>query len=368
MFRVILIDDEKRALDRLERVMREEPRIIVADKFTNANDAISFLEKSDADIAFLDIEMPDTDGLSLAEKLQTMRAGLEIIFVTAYDQYALSAYKVQAIGYLLKPVELADISRQINKLEQRLSGAKKRSSDTPLRVRCFGPFQCSVDGDDSTPIQWRTVKTEELFAFLVYYQGAAMHKEIIIDHLWPDAEPEKAANYFRVTCTYLRNTLSHHGYTNVLLRDRDSYRLDTGNLKCDLIEFTAAIRNFNDGKDIEWLKQAASSYSSPYLTNKTYEWAIASRVHLEKEYKKIQYQLTDEYIRNKDFSKATASLETILSQDPCDENAAFKLIQIKLKNSDMISALRIYNELQKALKNELGLSPSEVTKQLFNNL
>lgn len=360
MYRAIAIDDEKRALDRLERVLTEEPRIEVVGKFTSADEAAAFAARNAADIAFLDIEIPGVNGLALAEKLVSCLPGLEIVFVTAYDNYALQAFHLHAAGYLLKPVDADGVREQIDVLDRRRRKADAAAPRT-LRVRCFGQFHCHA-GEETAPIRWRTVKAEEMFALFVHYRGAPVSREIVIDTLWPEAEPQKAPNLFRVTCTYLRNALAERGFENMLSRERDSYRVDMSRLKCDAAAFITGMNAALKSDDIQRLERTAALYAGPYLATKPYEWAAKARTAMENGYKQLQYRLAELYTGRAQPDKAADALQRVLAQDPCEEDAIARLIELKLGEGDAVSAARIYRRYESELRAAFDLQPSEKLK------
>ncbi|MGH9768901.1 MAG: LytR/AlgR family response regulator transcription factor [Blastocatellia bacterium] len=121
--RVFLVDDEALALKRLARLLRETGRAEIMGQETDPEDALGRLEEDDArekiDALFLDIQMPGLNGFELLARLSWQPL---VVFTTAYDEYALQAFEVNSIDYLLKPVELAQLERALSKLE-RLAGA-----------------------------------------------------------------------------------------------------------------------------------------------------------------------------------------------------------------------------------------------------
>ncbi|HAL73543.1 MAG TPA: hypothetical protein DCM45_00450 [Clostridiales bacterium] len=360
MFTAIAIDDEKKALDRFERVMLDEPRLYLAGRFTNVEDALFFVEQVKIDVAFVDIDMPGIDGLELAERLLSIRPRLEIIFVTAYDQYALAAFRLHAAGYLLKPIGLQELREQVDVLVRRRGDLANTEQTVPLVVNCFGGFRCYPDGDEDRLIQWRTGKTEELFALLINNLGAPLPREIIVDTLWPETDPEKAANRFRVTCTYLRNTLAAGGYPDMLLRERDSYRLDLQRLRCDLIQLTTLLPQAAVSNNLELLEKTSRLCASPFLENKNFEWAIRQQRLYEQEFKRIQYRLAEEYTRRAAHDRAAVALQAIVNRDPCDERAVTGLIDHYLKIGQKENAHKIYKAYEQQLMAELGLRPSAI--------
>ncbi len=111
--RAFLIDDEPLALRRLERLLRESGRVEVMGSSTDPVEAASALRENPADVLFLDIEMPGLNGFELLESLPEQPL---VVFTTAYNQYALKAFDVNSIDYLLKPVEKEQLDRALGKL------------------------------------------------------------------------------------------------------------------------------------------------------------------------------------------------------------------------------------------------------------
>jgi DNA-binding LytR/AlgR family response regulator len=116
MIRALAIDDEPLALQLVESYIRKTPFIELAGTFDNPFDAMSFLEKEPVDLIFLDIQMPDLTGIEFA---RVLKGDSKIIFTTAFEQYALEGFKLEAIDYLLKPFsyeEFLKAAQRVNKL------------------------------------------------------------------------------------------------------------------------------------------------------------------------------------------------------------------------------------------------------------
>jgi two-component system LytT family response regulator len=111
--RAFVVDDEKLAVDRLVRLLQATGRVVISGTSTDPDDALERLRTADVDILFLDIQMPGLTGFDLLERLDR---DLPVIFTTAYDQYALEAFAVNSIDYLLKPVDPDRLSRALDKL------------------------------------------------------------------------------------------------------------------------------------------------------------------------------------------------------------------------------------------------------------
>src|SRR3712207_1330923 len=111
--KAIIIDDERLARTELRKLLQEFPEIEIVDEAANVDEGISKIESHNPDLIFLDIQMPGKTGFDLLAELD--RAP-QVIFTTAYDEYALKAFDVNALDYLLKPVEPKRLADAIHKL------------------------------------------------------------------------------------------------------------------------------------------------------------------------------------------------------------------------------------------------------------
>lgn len=116
MIKAIAIDDEPIALSIVEKHAKRIPYLEVEASFTNAFDALAYLKTSKVDLIFLDINMPDISGLEFAKSL-TVKPN--IIFTTAYSEYAVESYELEAIDYLLKPFEFGRFLKAVNKVAEQ---------------------------------------------------------------------------------------------------------------------------------------------------------------------------------------------------------------------------------------------------------
>ncbi len=111
--KAIIIDDERLARTELKKLLQDFPEVIVVDEATNADEGISKIESLQPDLVFLDIQMPGKTGF---EMLSELEKAPQVIFTTAYDEFALKAFEVNALDYLLKPVEPKRLADAIHKL------------------------------------------------------------------------------------------------------------------------------------------------------------------------------------------------------------------------------------------------------------
>ena len=116
--RAFLVDDERLALERLQRLLTDTGRVDVVGSSSDPEEALRRLRADTVDVLFLDIQMPELSGFDLLSRLD---ADIPVIFTTAFDRYAIEAFAVNSVDYLLKPIEAGRLERALDKL-QRLTG------------------------------------------------------------------------------------------------------------------------------------------------------------------------------------------------------------------------------------------------------
>jgi two-component system LytT family response regulator len=117
--KVLLVDDETPARTRLRRLLEKHPHINIVGEASNGIAALEEIEKLKPDVVFLDIEMPELDGLGVAEAIKL--DGPAVVFVTAYDEHALKAFEVAAADYLVKPINEARLTTSLAKVRKRIA-------------------------------------------------------------------------------------------------------------------------------------------------------------------------------------------------------------------------------------------------------
>jgi two-component system LytT family response regulator/two-component system response regulator LytT len=125
--RAVLVDDEQLARDELGYLLGQVGGVEVIGQAGNGLEAITTIERLQPDLVFLDVQMPGLTGFEVARRIVDGQAGSQIIFVTAYDQHAIEAFEVNAVDYLLKPVDQARLELAVQRARRRVS------SDLPLR-------------------------------------------------------------------------------------------------------------------------------------------------------------------------------------------------------------------------------------------
>ena len=258
----LAVDDERYALEDLEEAIRAVAPGSELYGFATAESALEYVRQNPVDVAFLDIEMGSGNGLVLAKQLKDVCPDAHIIFVTGYEQYAVSAFQLHAAGYLLKPVTQDAIRRELAFLY-----AEERAKSTKhVRVQTFGGFDVFVDGER---LLFKRAKAKELLAFLVDRRGLGVSNNDIRVALWEDDESTEARkSYIRVLVAELRSVLRQARAEDILEKSFNRISIDPEKLDCDCYRFLT-------GDPV-----AVNSYRHDYMPN--YSWAEFSVGTLDK--------------------------------------------------------------------------------------
>lgn len=218
----ICVDDEPILLDWLCKMVSASPDIDRAEAFLNETAALDYAAQHPFDLAFLDIELHDMDGLAVAERLRAIHPRCGIIFCTGHSDYAVDAIgRLRVDGYLLKPIKPDKVQRELDRLKERLG-----SSETLLRVDLS--HGVNIFDKAGKPVHFRRGKTEELFAELLRENGKSISADALCELLWEDSTDspylfEKNKNYLTQLLTDLRHALEECGAQDVLKKTAEGY-------------------------------------------------------------------------------------------------------------------------------------------------
>ena len=259
---IFVIDDEERIIKSATRHFTKLEPDARLETFMNPMDALNAIKKDGIipDIVFCDIEMPEISGIKLAAKLKSLVPDLRIVFVTAYSGYAVDAFKVEAQGYIMKPVSLKDLRRELDRVP-----TVYRPQPGKLDVRCFGHFEVFFDGK---PLVFQRRQSKELLAFLIDRQGKLCTSEDIGAALWEDElDMTVVGQRIRNLISDLRSTLSEVKMEDAIIRDHRQVTINKEMIDCDyyrMLEGDVAAINTYKGEymvDYSWAEYTAGSLS-----------------------------------------------------------------------------------------------------------
>ena len=252
--RVLCVDDALPIMEDIAEMCRRLPQVGEVTGFTRPREALEWLQTHPVDLALLDIDMPEINGLMLAEQLKRRHPDAVIIFLTAFPQYAVQAIKLRATGYLLKPVNPEELAEEVAYACSRMP---KRPAGH-IVAQTFGNFEIFVDGET---LPFHRAKGKELLAYLIDRSGKGVTRPDIFAALWEDAPYDRSMQkYLDVIIRSLRETLRNAGIEEILEVKSGYLRIRPEQLDCDLYRF------------LKGDPEAVNAYRGEYMQG--YSWAV----------------------------------------------------------------------------------------------
>ena len=364
----IIVDDEQPSIDMLKMHLAQEGSIEVVGAYRKPKDALAAVSAMQPDVAFLDIHMPLMDGLELAELLVEQCEDIEIVFTTAYEQYALAAFRLNAIDYLLKPITPDAVHHTVRRLHKR-KGTAAPARKTEATVKCFGQF--SVIGSGGERISWRTAKAEELMAYLLLKSGQPISKWELIANVWPEHTMDDRAHCNLHTTLYkVRKSLRAAGVVLPITFSMNKYTVDVGSLQCELIEFEQfALQEKRVTPDNEQrYRQMLAMYTGPLFGDMDYAWSYADKERFLRYFSGMAHRYSRYLFERGQVDEATELIQSLLALSPFDEEAHEWMLRMYDERQDRVAFIRHFHHMRDMLRNELGLQPKPMLQQAYMSM
>lgn len=294
--RVVLVDDEPLALDYLRYQLQDFPDVEILAEFDQAAAFLEAVPELRADVVFLDIQMPGMTGLELASRLNDLLPDVQVVFITAYSSYALEAFELNALSYLVKPVQPEKLAKTIQRIRQLQPTGKIKDPESPVHwvMHLFGRFH--VRRENEASINWTTGKVEELLAILQLHPNG-LDKWQVSEMLWPGSSPKKAEQNLHTTIYRLKRDSYLNGLPVSVEVRKSIYTLaKQENIPCDYDLFMQATTKSSDSV----VRAAFEAYTGELLAEKDYAWADQFRYDALIHYREIVLARLETVLRKSD--------------------------------------------------------------------
>lgn len=361
MITTVLVDDMRPALRELEFLLKKYPEISIDGMYTDPLTAIEKIGEQKPQLVFLDINMPQLQGIDAASRILDLSPETDIVFVTAFDQYAIEAFELHVMDYLLKPVAEERLEKTIARLRKKIPLSKERHS-LKLQIRCFGLFRMGWEGRE--PIKWRIEKAGELFAFLLQNHNRNIPRDELLERLWPEDDPDRSIKQLYNAIYYIRKALEGYGIGRDLVSIDSNYNLKLGPVDWDVERFRELFMK-EPADRLESLEEMETLYTGDYLEGEFYPWSDFERERLSKLYEQGVIELSKKYIQEKKYDHAENILLKAYDKNPYSEDISELLLKLYKEAGNKVNAVRHFNAYSALLRKELGIKPDKKLQELL---
>ncbi|MFD1067287.1 response regulator [Oceanobacillus locisalsi] len=280
MLHIAIIDDEHLALQYLDLLLRKIEGVHVTGKYIEANDLIQHVQTEHVDAVFIDIHMPAIKGTDLAEQLLNLQPSLQIGFITAYDEYAVKAFELNAVDYILKPVKEERLALTVQRImERKTMDQHTATEETDIVIKDLGALQI-YQNNKRTDVKWRTSKAKELFAYFIHNHENTILKSDLIELLWSNLSWEKANAQLYTAVYQIRKVMEQKDIPIKIISQKEFYQIDIdSSVHIQSREFKLAAYELLKRKNInvEQYFTVLETYQEEYLAGLDYLWAVNDR-------------------------------------------------------------------------------------------
>lgn len=368
LIKTILVDDEKLALTALENKLRQFPNIQIVQSYMGDEFSIDALSHLDIDVIFLDIEMGQSTGLELASNIQTKYPHIQIVFVTAHSEYAVQAFEINSLDYLLKPITPTRLEKTINRIieKKKVSTPSNKVPQSPLVVHCFGEFRCF---HNNSPVSFKTAKVKELFAYFIIHHDTPIHRDILIEALWPEQDYNKSKTNLHTCLSHLRKQLSNYGLTNCISLVNHSYSFSLGAITSDVKNFQELADSIQrvDENSISIVDQCIDLYKGALFELNYYNWSSTIAEQLSNKYAQL-LEGAIEFVKHLNKHKTLYYLQLQLPLFPYNDQKVKECMLLLNDHGYRNEAIKLYLDYKLQLEHDLEITPSKELETLYQEI
>lgn len=370
MIRVLLVDDEEDALDLLEILLGQIGGVEVIGRYVNPIQAIEAATRAPVDAVLLDNQMPGMKGTEVARAIRQALPNIPLVFTTAYAAYAVEAFEIQSTDYLLKPVTIERLRHAVDRIQQSLAASSMgtgRNTDAPFAIRCLGGFHIQAPDRGSRTLTWKTKKERELCAYLVHHEGKPANAASIIEALWPGYDLDKAKTYLYTCLSYLRKSLADCGIPIHINKTDQGFVAECDGLRTDVTAFERMLRvaMLEEEPDERLYDRMNLAYKGEYMEACDFGWAAPRQLEIKNAYIRALREWYAYFHSRGHAALAVDSIQRILALAPDSESDGRELIRLHLAAGNRNEALRVYLQLEQAVRVQLGAELEEGTVRLI---
>jgi len=352
--RTMIVDDEIPALKLLEKRVNAQKDLTLIYSTTIGEEVVERVKDLSIELLLLDINIGNVLGIELAEEINRINPRVKIVFVTAYSEYAVTAFEVNALDYLLKPVTKNRFEKMIQKVCSRKD--EKEVEQSPLVFDIFSEGQ--IFKGKGHLLELRTKKASELLFILWHFSEGGLNKEQLVEYLWPDQVKESSTMMLHTTIYQIRQVFKKNKLQNPIMYKQGRYML-THPVETPLDSLKDLLKQPIDSKNIT---KVLDVYKERYFAMSDYIWAdeYSQNLHqiiLEYLMKGVEKDCVDQPIITRIFYKFKEDL--LLEEDYVEI-----IYDYYKRNNQHIRAAEFLKETDDYWRNELDIPYSHFLERL----
>lgn len=353
--KAIVVDDEKLAARQLANMLRQTGAFEAVQTYTDPEKARDDAAVHPPDAAFLDIEMPEISGIELAEALQSANEQTQVVFTTAYDEFAIQAFELNAVDYLLKPMLKDRLEKAVKRVMKNLETLHGRSGTwkDSFGIECFDSlkFYRIADGRKIyIPVKWRTSRARELYAYLLQEHDRFVSRDTLIELLWPNIDSSKGTTQLYTTIYQIRKLMENLPLQQHIIKNDIGYSLTLSGMPIDVETWEKELTRL-PALDMNHYKEHMDlfkAYKNHYFAEYGYLWAESERARLCRLWLEHAYRLIDFLIRKKNYTQALDICQQIDRIEPGHERNMKYELALYNKTGNVEGAIRVYESYRES--------------------
>ncbi|MET3506412.1 response regulator [Halalkalibacter oceani] len=368
--KVIIIDDESAMHLIMTRMLGKLPDLEVAGCFSDTASASRFIAQHEVHIAFVDISMPQESGMQFAERMAMNHPDLYIIFVTSHKDYALDAFELSALDYIVKPVSLERIEKAVTRAKavhqfNRTSVVEPAANS--VQIYTLGGLEVRTSAGS---VRWISRKSSELFGFLLLHRRRIVTRARIIHEVFADTSTKNAETYLNTSIYQLRKALDPHGLKSIIQSDADGYGMNLDKATIDHLEFEDRLKKLEviEAANLPFALDTEKMYVGDLFGEKGFGWALHEVERLSVLYNAFVKKVGNALLEQTKVEKAILLLNKLFHRNELDEETVMLLLRAYAAKKDRISFTKLYRGYTKALRLDLGIAPSKELEELYERL
>lgn len=265
---ILAVDDEYYALELMKHALQEVAGASTVFLCQDVRAALQTATENQIDVAFLDIHMPEKNGIELARELKDINPKVNIVFATGFSEYMKVGIDLRMSGYIMKPVTPEAVKIELENLRNPIEWSEEKR----IKILTFGNFDVFVDGE---PLKFERKQSKEILAYLIDKRGTSATYAELAATLWEDEEYDRTKQKnLQVYIASLVKTLHGVGVKDLILKNRQGILVNTKIVDCDYYRF------------LEGDVRAINTFTGQYMN--AYSWAEFTVGYLENQMQKIK--------------------------------------------------------------------------------